>query len=173
MDVTERFHRLKAATRLLCPAPLKPSASSNLSGYILIFSASDGNQRALTRHASADDFGNQIAPDSEFWFYPVHSFKFNKIGSKVSVDMSGDSSFGFENNKGNLTQTEISALESAAPKYPWESLSGDVKLRTRVSKGSVALRGLQFMDNGGVAGIRLRTVQELETAEGNGAKMRH
>ncbi len=58
MDVTERFHRLKAATRLLCPAPLKPSASSNLSGYILIFSASDGNQRALTRHASADDFGN-------------------------------------------------------------------------------------------------------------------
>ncbi len=101
------------------------------------------------------DLGDDIKPDDAATFYPILGTSFVITGENAN---------------------ERAVLANAATTgnfIPWRA-ARDIKLRTRVSTGSIAIRDVQFLERditGGaqnVAGIRVRFAQRLKTVDEDG-----
>ncbi len=99
------------------------------------------------------DLGDNIDPDTADTFFAI-------LGDGFDVD--------FENDN------EENVLASSGTFIPWRAAK-DIKLRTRVSKGSPAIRDVQWLERDAtgfnkVAGIRIRYAQRLKTIDEDGVE---
>ncbi len=112
---------------------------------------------------------NDMEPDTAQWFYPVASDTAAATGGTY-VTGGAPEAFNVTYAPGNEATRFLAA--QARGLYPWKALK-DVKMRTRVQKGSSAIRDIQFLETNAnnannVAGIRLRSVKHLKDTDEDG-----